>query len=245
MFCPRCGRAVSETSNFCGGCGLSRTEIEKYIVKTEAPKAEAEPRTVHWESAPAQEMPKAEPVKTETAEAVKAGPAAEAAKAEAAPNFAEAEIIADAAKETEEAKARQSAEESTSKTYNSAYEYRYTAENIRQDNATDTQQTSAENANGYSGETAQPKTEPQQTQPEFSYVPPVKEVKNENLSTVDFLWMMIIAGIPVAGLVYLIYLALQNDNTNKRSYARASLIISVFASVISIVFIIGFMLSGI
>ncbi len=29
MFCPRCGRPVSDTANFCGGCGLPRAEIEK------------------------------------------------------------------------------------------------------------------------------------------------------------------------------------------------------------------------
>ncbi|MBR2503982.1 MAG: hypothetical protein IKB62_07655, partial [Oscillospiraceae bacterium] len=66
-----------------------------------------------------------------------------------------------------------------------------------------------------------------------------------NLSTVDFIWMMIIAGIPVVGLIYLIVLAFQNDNTNKRSYARASLIISIFASIIGMVFVLGFLLSAI
>ncbi len=29
MFCPRCGRPVNDTANFCGGCGLPRAEIEK------------------------------------------------------------------------------------------------------------------------------------------------------------------------------------------------------------------------
>ena len=202
MFCPRCGRSVSETSNFCGGCGLSRAEIEKYIVKTEPqaeaaqpqPEVKAEPQTVSWESAPAQEAPKAE-------------------------NFAETKA--------EEAKDIKSTE----------YHYSYKTATEAQPKAEP----------GYSYTTAdsvqaEPKAEPKA---EYSYAEPVKEVKNENLSTVDFIWMMIISGIPVVGLVYLIYLAFQNDNTNKRSYARASLIISVFASVISIVFIIGFMLSGI
>ena len=45
MFCPRCGRAVNETSNFCGGCGLSRAEIEKYMVKTEAAQPQPEVKT--------------------------------------------------------------------------------------------------------------------------------------------------------------------------------------------------------
>ena len=29
MFCPRCGRPVSDIANFCGGCGLPKAEIEK------------------------------------------------------------------------------------------------------------------------------------------------------------------------------------------------------------------------
>lgn len=29
MFCPRCGREVSDTANFCGGCGLPREDIVK------------------------------------------------------------------------------------------------------------------------------------------------------------------------------------------------------------------------
>ena len=31
MFCPRCGRAVNAEANFCGGCGLSKAEIERYL----------------------------------------------------------------------------------------------------------------------------------------------------------------------------------------------------------------------
>ena len=30
MYCPRCGRPVSDNANFCGGCGLPRAEILKY-----------------------------------------------------------------------------------------------------------------------------------------------------------------------------------------------------------------------
>ena len=206
MFCPRCGRSVSETSNFCGGCGLSRAEIEKYIVKTESqteaaqpqPEVKAEPQTVSWESAPAQEAPKAEDFAENTAET----------KAEEANDIKSTEYHYSYKTATE---AQPKAEPSYSYT---------TADSVQ----------------------AEPKAEPKA---EYSYAEPVKEVKNENLSTVDFIWMMIISGIPVVGLVYLIYLAFQNDNTNKRSYARASLIVSIFASVIGIVFLLGFMLSAV
>ena len=187
MFCPRCGRAVNETSNFCGGCGLSRAEIEKYIVKTQPeapvpqPEEKTEPVTVFWESQPATETPKAE---TES-------------------GFAEKEPVAEAAKETETAKEQQKAD---------AHQYTYT---------------SAEST--YAAQ-----------KPE-----PAAPVKNENLSTVDFIWMMFISGIPVVGLIYLIVLAFSNDNMNKRSYARASLIISIFATIIGVVFMLGFMLSAV
>ncbi|MBR6518947.1 MAG: hypothetical protein IKT63_04675 [Oscillospiraceae bacterium] len=203
MFCPRCGRSVNETSNFCGGCGLSRAEIEKYIVKTEVPQPEAaqpevktEPRTVSWESAPAQEVPKAESFAENTAET-----------------------------KAEEAKDMKSTE----------YHYSYKT-------ATETQPKAEPSCTTADSAQTQPKAEPKA---EYSYAEPVKEVKNENLSTVDFIWMMIISGIPVVGLIYLIVLAFSNDNTNKRSYARASLIISIFASVIGIVFLLGFMLSAV
>ena len=33
-----------------------------------------------------------------------------------------------------------------------------------------------------------------------------KKAENENLSTVDYIWMMIISSIPVVGMIYLIYL---------------------------------------
>ena len=234
MFCPRCGRAVSETSNFCGGCGLSRAEIEKYIVKTEVPKPEAvqpqpeaktEPRTVSWESQPAQEMPKAEPAST--------------VQESTQPSFAEQEIIAEEAKKTEEAKAEQPEAEPEVQPYN---EYT-TVNHAAGENEHSAQQSKTADSTQYSYKTAE-STQPNYTQPDYSYTEPVKEVKNENLSTVDFIWMMVISGIPVVGLIYLIVLAFSNDNMNKRSYARASLIISIFASVISIVFVIGFILSG-
>ena len=44
MFCPRCGRQVSDTANFCGGCGLPRADIVKANAK---PVTESEVRDVH------------------------------------------------------------------------------------------------------------------------------------------------------------------------------------------------------
>lgn len=204
MFCPRCGRAVNETSNFCGGCGLSRTEIEKYIVKTEAAKdSSAQPcgQTVSWENKPCEETVKAE----ETVKTQAAADAQNTAYTAEADNTCTTFAEKEAAQEAEQ-----------EKTYAQSQQYSYGSSTASQQN------TSA-----------------------YSYAEPVNTPKNENLSTVDFIWMMLISAIPVIGLVYLIYLALQNDNTNKRSYARASLIISIFTFIITFVFILGFILSGI
>ena len=209
MFCPRCGRAVNDTSNFCGGCGLSRVEIEKYVVKT----------------TPQPEAPKAETVALQPEAVVRENKPAEEAETATATEAAETEIIAEAVKETEEAKAQ----------------YSYTATNSEpQQTYTQTSYTYTEPAKEEA-----PKAEPAYSAPKAEpvYTAPKAE-KSENLSTVDFIWILLISAIPVVGFIYLIYLACQNDNTNKRSYARASLIISAFVVVISIVFGIGFALSG-
>ena len=43
MFCPRCGRAINENANFCGGCGLSRAEIEKFVQASKVTNEAAQP----------------------------------------------------------------------------------------------------------------------------------------------------------------------------------------------------------
>ena len=43
MFCPRCGRAINENANFCGGCGLSRAEIEKFVQASKVTNDAAQP----------------------------------------------------------------------------------------------------------------------------------------------------------------------------------------------------------
>ena len=194
MFCPRCGRAINENANFCGGCGLSRAEIEKYINATQEQPAEpvvSEPVVC-------------EPVVTET-------PAEETPVAETTVEETVAEPTA--------------AETETTYSYTApeGAEYHYTAQTNPANNPT------------------QPVAEPVQTTAECKAEKPAK---SENLSTVDFIWMMLISSIPLVGLIYIIYLAIQNNNTNKRSYARATLIISLFAAIVGIVFTLGFMISG-
>ena len=203
MFCPRCGRAINENANFCGGCGLSRAEIEKYINATATQEQPAEPAVsepVVCEPVVCEPVV-CEPVVTET-------PAAETTVAEP---------VAEPAAEKPET------ETTYSYTAPEGAEYHYTAQTNPANNPT---QPVAEAAKPTAECTAE------------------KPAKNENLSTVDFIWMMLISSIPLVGLIYIIYLAIQNNNTNKRSYARATLIISLFAAIVGIVFALGFMISG-
>lgn len=200
MFCPRCGRQLSDTANFCGGCGLSKAEIERYTAAKQAPaeevKAEATVADIVTDADFAAQPAQPQPAETATEPA------------------AEAETAQPAEPETEPAAEPQPAY----KAPEASYHYSYV-------NST------------------QPKTN-YTAQPAQQTVS-APSAKNENLSTVDFIWMLIISSIPVVGLVYLVYLAIQDNNTNKRSYARATLIIAAFAVVISLVFAIGFLISGV
>ena len=75
--------------------------------------------------------------------------------------------------------------------------------------------------------------------------PEVSVEKDQNLTTVDFIWMLLISGIPVIGFLYLFYTAfIQQDNVNKRSWARATMIVYIFAAVLAFVFSIGIMMTS-
>lgn len=214
MYCPRCGRPVNTEANFCGGCGLSKVEIEKYLQKTQPQQEVQQPQPEMPKTEPVftqPEAPKAEPVFTEP-EAVKEETVFEQVKetVQEEPSFAE----------TEAAKEAQQKAEYTAPNYN---QYSYTSANSY------SQQNTATNAN--------------------TYTPPVEEIKPEikkevPLSTVDFIWMLVISGLPVIGLIYIIYLAVQDNNINKRSYARATLIIALFSCIIALVFAVGVIAAG-
>lgn len=82
-----------------------------------------------------------------------------------------------------------------------------------------------------------PQAQPPQ-RPKF--VPEPKSQTELPLSTVDFIWMMLISSIPLVGLFYLLYLGfIQNDSVTKRSFARAVLIIGLFGAFTGLVFMIG------
>lgn len=187
MFCPRCGRPVSDTANFCGGCGLPRAEIERYL------------REQHKE--------KADSAVSETIDSKTEDVPADSGFSDSRPE--------------------------DNKTYR--------AEDTRQEfSGADTAQNTV-----YNDSTAYSYERPDYGRSSWQYADNTGRCDDgEALSTVDYLWMMLISCIPLVGLVYLLYLAFGSGvNTNKRSYARASLILMIFASVIGMVFFIGLVAS--
>ena len=59
------------------------------------------------------------------------------------------------------------------------------------------------------------------------------------MTVVDYLWMMIISGIPIVGIVYILYTAFAGQNINKKNWAKAMLILAIFGFVLAFVFIFG------
>ena len=215
MFCPRCGRAVNEKANFCGGCGLSRAEIENYIRMTqpaepaEEVKAEVPFGTIVNEPVSCTEEDAvvcAENTARDVSPALYETPAEPAA--EPMPESI-VDAVADMVEEakTEEPKAAYTPPVPPQPQHDYGYNTQYAQQ-----------------------EAPQPAPQP---------------AKNENLSTVDFIWMFIISGIPLVGFIYLICLAVQNNNTNKRSYARATLLVMLFSLVVAVVFAVGILAAGV
>ena len=186
MFCPRCGRPVNPEANFCGGCGLSKVEIEKYMQQQQ-----------QQNQAAGAEDSAQQPENTDC-------------------NSADCSC------------GTQQTESADSRAYSNAQ---------NRENAANTYTAAP---NGTAGYTQGADRTDRYSQPESS-----KPCKDQNLSTVDFIWMIVLSGLPVIGLVYLIYMSLQNDNINKRSYARAMLIVSVFSVVIALVFFVGIIAANI
>ena len=188
MFCPRCGRPVSDAANFCGGCGLPRAEIEKYYKDKQRDTAAAD--TV---------SPRPEARRyNETAEsAVQPEPANTAAH------------------------------DSTAQTADVYTDVQYGGNNsYSQAETVYTEPVQGENWH-YSEDFGFEKSE-----------------ENENLTTVDYIWMMIISSIPVVGIIYLIYLAFfSRGNVNKRSFARAMLVLMAFWVVLAFTFSVGLFMS--
>ena len=215
MFCPRYGRPVSQTANFCGGCGLPRAEIEKITQPVSQPEPKNEQAEINELNSTLSQLEGdltgIHPVENYTTDA------------DVNTNIVEAPVEDEIKLEFEDITAQRPEQPAQS-----GFQSDYSA-----------------NAPVYPYYEQQKKEEPQQPQ----YSAPVNtqsEVKaDQNLTTVDFIWMLLISGIPVVGLLYLIYQGfVQQENVNRRSWARATLIVSLFACVLAFVFSIGIMMTS-
>ena len=205
MFCPRCGRPIGRTANFCGGCGLPRAEIEKMSQPAPQPVQvdinELDATISQLEG----DLTGINPVENYTTETD-----VNTNNVEISLESEEKEPIS---LEFEDVTQSGQSEFSANAPVHPMYE--------------------------------QPKQEKSQ---QNIYIPPVSQQQqtaaDQTLSTTDFVWMMLISGIPVIGLIYLIYLGfVQQENANKRAYARATMIIAVFGILISVVFALGIMMT--
>ena len=241
MFCPRCGRPVNAEANFCGGCGLSRIEIEKYLSKTapqqpvqEAPQQEVPQQTV--QDVPQQETVLNSTVFSEDAEEKIPQPQQE-------PQQSSATETNHVFWQSEPAKTEEPAEKATENTADNATTSAYTDNNCTY--AYSYKKAESTDCAAHSSNTQSSTAQNTANTADAVFTAAAEEVKKEApLTTVDFIWMLVLSSLPVIGLIYLIYLAVQNNNINKRSFARATLIVAVFAFVITFVFAIGVAIAG-
>ena len=204
MFCPRCGRPVNETANFCCGCGLPRAEIMK--INEVKPVQQAAP----------------------------------------APETLENELNSTLSRLETQLNATDSVTDYTTEKPEDTTDVLTPSDFIQQEIAEEKKNTEFSYTAGQSEYSRNAPQYPQYsyTQPVYTAPQPVEKPAEEKteapVSTVDFIWMMLISSIPVAGLFYLLYLGFfQTDSTTKKSFARAMLIISVFSFLLAFVFFVG------
>lgn len=206
MFCPRCGRPVSRTANFCGGCGLPKAEIERMSQPAPQP-AQVDVNELNATISQLEgDLTGVNPVENYTTDTV--------ANTNNVEISLEPKVEEPVSLEFEDITQSYQSDFSANAPVHPMYQQR--------------QET-------YS-------------QPDTDYTAPVELPQATDteapLTTVDFVWMMLISSIPVAGFIYLIYLGfVQQENINKRSFARASMIISLFGIILALVFSMGIMMT--
>ena len=217
MICPRCGRLVGEAANFCGGCGLPKAEIIR--INNERQQQMATPAVP-----PAEEMN----------------------------NVDITELNATVSQLENDLNGTAPVTDYTTDTAKDTTEDVFTPSDFIQNETA--QEKAAAEGNPYAGQSEYSANAPQRpqysyTQKTESYTAPAQQPvsawdgedeKEEPLTTVDFIWMMLISSIPFVGLFYLIYLGfIQTESKTKASFARATFIISIFAFLMVFVFMAG------
>lgn len=212
MFCPRCGRPVSDTANFCGGCGLPKSEI---IKMTQVAVPQPQPETI---------VPEIDVTDINNTISQLEG------------DLTGINPVEDYTTDTQA---------NTNKVENEFS----TTENSVQEKPADTIYNEIHSSTMNSAQSDYSLNAPKYpyySQPEqtAATAEPVKTTDDEKLTTVDFIWMLLISGIPVIGFIYLLYTAFVQTNDTKRAWAKATLIITVFAFVLSMVFSMGIMMTS-
>ncbi len=204
MFCPRCGRSVNDTANFCGGCGLPKAEIERLAVKN-ATASQPEISTVDVDdinstiSQLESDLTGLNAVENYTTDST-----VNTNKVEN--DSAYVEIPDEFTIKSDENHVPQ---------LTADYKYTPSFPEDYSNNAYGTQEFEEETVSVHS-----------------------------DVSTVDFIWMLLISGIPVVGFIYLLYTAFAGkNNPTKANWAKATLILHVFAFVLTLIFTLGIMMS--
>lgn len=213
MFCPRCGRTVNDTANFCGGCGLPMAEIIKYH---QAQMATPVVPPVQPVTNPAQEI---EETATQLENRLKddsAVPVTDYTTEVADDTNTISEVTTPSDFIRQEIAQEKKAVQNSEYTYGQS-RYSYNAPAYPETTA------KVEDLSAYRTE----------------------EYEDYTLSTVDYIWMMLISSLPVIGLIYLLYTGFASENPNKRSYAKAVLIVGIFGCLVAAVFAMGIILSQI
>ena len=217
MFCPRCGRPVNPTANFCGGCGLPRAEIEKAVqpqvqapVQPETPAVDINELNTTLSQLEG-DLAGINPVENYTTDT------ATNTNTEMAP---QADIVEEIRLSVE-----------------SLIEDPQPVQPDPEDPVAGYQSQYSRNApqHPYYNSSATTQAQPVQ-QPE----PQPEHTMEQPLTTVEFVWMLLISSIPVVGVIYVIYQAfVQQESATKRSWARATMIVFLFSFILGLVFALG------
>ena len=212
MVCPRCGRTVSETANFCGGCGLPKAEVER-LIKLSQPQPVEKIDIAEIDSTIQQlegDLTGINPVENYTTDA------------DVNTNKVENDFLASEIQLEIQPEVQQNA-------------YRYQAPEVQAEVQSEYSANAPKHPYYYTDTRVEQPVE----------LPKVPAEDKNSLTTVDFIWMMLISGIPVIGFFYLLYNAfIQKESTTKSAWAKATLIIAAFALLLSLVFSMGIIMTS-
>jgi ribosomal protein L37E len=244
IICPRCKKPVSDSANFCGSCGLPRSEMERYYAQNPQQNADTVSPDIPPDSKSINTNNDGTDYTTNENVNTKSDPTENTSDNDFAggESYGENLNIGD----------------------NAGGDIENTQTDTDDKNSLNTPgETPQDNVGGtaYKGGfyTRNPGTDysSYDSGRNYDYVPPnyippyptqgqnTNLPEDQNLTTVDYIYMLILSGLPIVGIIYLIYNGFfQNKNVNRRNFARARLILMVFEIVLAFVFVLGFRSTG-